>query len=444
MYYRSIIPLIDSGTSGIGLLATVLMLIITADFYYLWYITKDYDFSKFNDDNKRLAHGLFLVTIFHFLFYIMEGSFAINFRLTDLCLAVFILISMSPLRVNTLRLFRIVYASREIILLFMINWLFFSAVARIIFQMFDKYYDNEFYYIYNFTTFTDTFFTLYVLMTTGNYPDAMVKKVYPHRWVFLFYLIYTFITIFIMCNMLTGVLYFNYTGVVTKSIEENKDNEEFKLIMKLCLKDGVVTKERVREILHLYSENPEILKYKAALVNCKKGKMQEMLKYSKLDATKNSHFTDKVWWRVIFACIDAAIVVLCIIVIEYNFFGQILWQAIVMALAVASAIDWVLRIFKSGKSYAIDEAKKATNVIGILSSLLIIIAATILIVDYSSLDPASMLPTGTNAPKSPVDWNLVRFWGFSCLFKFQKPIAFVARLPQVGLTLTITYHLVPF
>jgi len=141
---------------------------------------------------------------------------------------------MRPLRVNTLRLFKILAASREIILLFFINWLFFASIARIIFQMFPDYYDNPTYYIFNFTTFQDTFFTLYVLMTTANFPDALVKKVGGHRWVFLFYLIYTFLTIFIMVNMMTGVLYFNYTNVVTQTIKDNQHNEEFRLIMKLC------------------------------------------------------------------------------------------------------------------------------------------------------------------------------------------------------------------
>lgn len=56
-----------------------------------------------------------------------------------------------------------------------------------------------------------------------------------------------------------------------------------------------------------------------------------------------------------------------------------------------------------------------------------------------------MPPKGSTAKNSKeVEWALVKFWGFMCLLKFQKPCVFVARLRQVGLTLSITYHLVPF
>jgi hypothetical protein len=56
-----------------------------------------------------------------------------------------------------------------------------------------------------------------------------------------------------------------------------------------------------------------------------------------------------------------------------------------------------------------------------------------------------MPPKGSTEKNSvEVEWWLVKLWGFMCLLKFQKPCVFVARLKQVGLTLSITYHLVPF
>lgn len=68
------------------------------------------------------------------------------------------------------------------------------------------------------TTFQDTVFTLYVLLTTANYPDILVKKYGENRLVFFFFLIYTFITIFIMVNMMVGVFYFNYKQVFSSNI----------------------------------------------------------------------------------------------------------------------------------------------------------------------------------------------------------------------------------
>lgn len=68
------------------------------------------------------------------------------------------------------------------------------------------------------TKFRDTVFTLYVLLTTANYPDILVKKYGENRLVFFFFLTYTFVTIFIMVNMMVGVFYFNYKQVFSSSI----------------------------------------------------------------------------------------------------------------------------------------------------------------------------------------------------------------------------------
>jgi len=235
----------------------------------------------------------------------MELTFSINFKMTNLMRCLFLLLSMRPLRENCKRLGKIVYSSRDIILLYFINWLFFTAVGRILFQSFKDYYDQETYFIYNYTSFLKTFFTIHVLSTTGNYPDAMVR-VLPDKWTFLFYLVSTFMTIFIIPSILTGALYFNYTQVTTKIIADNKENEDFKLIMKLCLSESVITKERVTEVIDLYHKSPEVLKYKAALANAKGGSMVDKIKYANLNADSNVHFTDALWWRILFAVIDGA------------------------------------------------------------------------------------------------------------------------------------------
>jgi hypothetical protein len=68
----------------------------------------------------------------------------------------FVLGSIRPIRKNTLRLGKIVWKSREIIALFLANWVLFSAIARVFFQMYNDYYDSPVYYLYNYTTFLDT------------------------------------------------------------------------------------------------------------------------------------------------------------------------------------------------------------------------------------------------------------------------------------------------
>lgn len=179
-----------------------------------------------NQSRKIIAFLLLTLTLLHYLFNVMEQSGATSFRLTELTRAFFLMISIDILRIAGLRLAGILWRSREIIFLFVLNWLFFSAASRVFFQSYKDYFDNQKYYMYNLTNFKDTVFSLYVLLTTANYPDILVKKYASNRLTFVFYFIYTFMTIFIMINMLVGVFYFNYKQVVTSvlgNVEKDKD-----------------------------------------------------------------------------------------------------------------------------------------------------------------------------------------------------------------------------
>jgi hypothetical protein len=74
-----------------------------------------------------------------------------------------------------------------------------------------------------------------VLLTTANYPDILVKKYGENRLVFFFFLVYTFVTIFIMVNMMVGVFYFNYKQVASASILKAETDADFAKLLKYCL-----------------------------------------------------------------------------------------------------------------------------------------------------------------------------------------------------------------
>lgn len=116
-------------------------------------------------------------------------------------------------------------------------------------------------------------------------------------------------------------------------------------------------------------------------------------------------------------------------------------QVIIITLATVSMGDWGLRMFlRDGWRVGL---KKGNMWMGIVSSIVIIICSIIILIDYNNIAPDNVLPT-TKGSKTPVDWAIVRIWGFACLFKFQKPVTFTARLPEVGMTLAMCYHLIPF
>lgn len=205
-----------------------MMTIISLDRIFIFIAMKGPK-TRANKNRKIMAFLLLTLTLTHYLFDVMEESGAISFRLTEINRAFFLMISIGTLRVAGLRLFGILWRSREIIFLFVLNWLFFSAASRVFFQAYKDYYDVEKYYLYNLTNFKDTVFTLYVLLTTANYPDILVKKYGQNRLTFIFFFIYTFITIFIMINMLVGVFYFNYKQVVTNVLSNVETDKDFAL-----------------------------------------------------------------------------------------------------------------------------------------------------------------------------------------------------------------------
>ena len=86
-----------------------------------------------NSNRKILAFLLLTLTLTHYLFDVMEESGAISFRLTEITRAFFLMVSIETLRVAGLRLTGILWRSREIIFLFVLNWLFFSAASRVLF-----------------------------------------------------------------------------------------------------------------------------------------------------------------------------------------------------------------------------------------------------------------------------------------------------------------------
>lgn len=131
IYYKSDFPLFAA--DAMGRTATILMFLITMDQFFIYFSLKEIKSEK-QSTRRLLAFVLLGLTLTHFLFDIMEQTNAISFRLSELNRCFFLMISIVTLRTAGMRLLTILWKSREIIVLFMLNWLFFSAAARVFFQ----------------------------------------------------------------------------------------------------------------------------------------------------------------------------------------------------------------------------------------------------------------------------------------------------------------------
>jgi hypothetical protein len=131
IFYKSAFPLFAA--DAMGRTATILMFLITCDQFFIYSILKGI-VSENQRFRRIIAFTLLGLTLTHFLFDIMEQTRAITFRLSELNRTIFLSISIFTLRTALLRLIMILWRSREIIVLFLLNWLFFSAAARVFFQ----------------------------------------------------------------------------------------------------------------------------------------------------------------------------------------------------------------------------------------------------------------------------------------------------------------------
>ena len=103
----------------------------------------------------------------------------------------------------------------------------------------------------NFSTLDDSFFFMFVLLTTSNFPDIMLPAYGQQRHFALFFVIYLTIGLFLLMNLLLAIFYANYQERVEASIDrflETRNDYLIRLFRQYAT-GGKVDKSGVREIL---------------------------------------------------------------------------------------------------------------------------------------------------------------------------------------------------
>lgn len=103
-----------------------------------------------------------------------------------------------------------------------------------------------------FSNLNDSFFFMFVLLTTSNYPDVMLPSFGQQRRYALFFVTYLCIGLFMLMNLLLAIFYSNYQERVEASIDNFRERRNKFLIQVFRKYDtegqGSVDKEGVREI----------------------------------------------------------------------------------------------------------------------------------------------------------------------------------------------------
>ena len=77
--------------------------------------------------------------------------------------------------------------------------------------------------VQNFATLGDSFFYMFVLLTTSNFPDVMLPAYGQNRWQSAFFIIYLALGLFIFMNLLLAIFYSSYQEKADESLDHFKD-----------------------------------------------------------------------------------------------------------------------------------------------------------------------------------------------------------------------------
>ena len=72
----------------------------------------------------------------------------------------------------------------------------------------------------NFANLNDSFFYMFVLLTTSNFPDVMLPSYAQERRFSIFFITYLVIGLFMLMNLLLAIFYSNYQVQVDAAMDK--------------------------------------------------------------------------------------------------------------------------------------------------------------------------------------------------------------------------------
>jgi len=114
-----------------------------------------------------------------------------------------VLLNMRSLRQFGKRYLQVIRASTPMFIAIVIYIFYFSWLGNRLFA-------GTIEGVENFGTLWDSFFYMFVLMTTANYPDVMLPSYNQNRLCVFFFTTYLIIGLYILMSLLLTIFYANY------------------------------------------------------------------------------------------------------------------------------------------------------------------------------------------------------------------------------------------
>ncbi|RUS82903.1 hypothetical protein EGW08_009326 [Elysia chlorotica] len=106
----------------------------------------------------------------------------------------------------------------DMIVLLLFFMLIFSILARYEYFSCTKYFYLSFIH-QNFKTIQESFVSLFVLLTTSNYPDVMMPSYHKSRFYALFFIVYLSLELYFLMNLLLAVVYDSFSNLEKSKVK---------------------------------------------------------------------------------------------------------------------------------------------------------------------------------------------------------------------------------
>lgn len=131
-----------------------------------------------------------------------------------------------------------------------------------------EFLESEKYYDYKFTTYLASAFSMYVLQTKVNHPDLFLGEYQKANWVPIFFMLFTFFTIFLIINILVSIFYITYKKhyalILTElgSYERATKKDYSRIVAAATNNDGLISHNHAKKMTREYLlKGPEFLDY---------------------------------------------------------------------------------------------------------------------------------------------------------------------------------------
>lgn len=412
--------LIDFTNSNVFSACTFIMLYFNVKFYITYNNLKK-NTSFFRSNRKIRVVFASVLNILHLLLYYVARDEIITIDGCNLVKTFFLFLMIDFLYVNFMKVMNYVFNFYEVLIFFILNWMFVAALIEVLFVAFPTYYDHTEHYSFNFNNYFKSLFSVFVFLTGNNSPEMIMKNYPSNSNITIFFISVIWINNILVIGLLIGLSYYKMKLAMSQEIEKVYEKDHKKNVFEKLIIHPDAPKNFIKKLLKMHMEDnvqPFITfdKYLAEQEN-RKMKIQKASEYifDLLRSLKSYEF--------FYSLIDIIIALYAIYVIQNKDFEKYQQFLYMILLCSVSILDFLHHLFFRDMSNLDLHWKSYFDFFLSLS----IIFISVILFEYPN-------------------WNitLIKVWAFFCILKLFRFFIFYFRFDRKKLKKNIIYPSLKF